>query len=318
MARQVLALEQVEVIFCDVDGTLEASGAPSPSSETVIAINGLRPNFVPVTGRTEEDADQMLDELPINYAIINGGTNIRRRGLDGSFDLVDDPGSEIYSPCFKPSVIRRVVARLAAISHQGDLRQIERAGRIILEDLPSQVFDGPLFEGAKDGLEVMRFVGSVLTPMPGPDGDVVDFHRESVRTALAHGGDPLLESIFLRGVSDPTRAASVAETISAEFQDEAVAYSVTAQNPEFNDVQVVGHRATKGHAVRELCRLEGWDPNSCVFIGDGMNDRAGFEAVGWGVAMGNAPDALKMAADLVIGAQSDGGLVEFLQKFSTV
>jgi Cof subfamily protein (haloacid dehalogenase superfamily) len=57
--------------------------------------------------------------------------------------------------------------------------------------------------------------------------------------------------------------------------------------------------ASKGAAFREYCALEGYAIDRAAAIGDGHNDLGLLEAVGFGIAMGNAPDELKAVADHV-------------------
>ena len=60
----------------------------------------------------------------------------------------------------------------------------------------------------------------------------------------------------------------------------------------------------------------GADPARTVAVGDGENDLGMLRLVGCGVAMGNAGDAVKRAADLVLerSNEEDGG-AEAVQRF---
>ena len=66
-----------------------------------------------------------------------------------------------------------------------------------------------------------------------------------------------------------------------------------------NNVEINHVRATKGEALLGLCRALRIDPSQAMAFGDGLNDIAMLQAAGVGVAMGNASDTVKAAADLV-------------------
>lgn len=51
-----------------------------------------------------------------------------------------------------------------------------------------------------------------------------------------------------------------------------------------------------------------------IAVGDGNNDLEILEAVGWGVAMANAPYQVREAADQVVGHCDDDGLAKFLER----
>ncbi|MGO2751738.1 MAG: Cof-type HAD-IIB family hydrolase [Pseudoclavibacter sp.] len=64
----------------------------------------------------------------------------------------------------------------------------------------------------------------------------------------------------------------------------------------------------KGSAILEVCRLKGLDQADTIGIGDSINDVEMLELTGVGVAMGNAPDAIKAHADQVTTGVDDNGV----------
>jgi hydroxymethylpyrimidine pyrophosphatase-like HAD family hydrolase len=50
-------------------------------------------------------------------------------------------------------------------------------------------------------------------------------------------------------------------------------------------------------------------------VGDDENDLEMIRHAGLGVAMGNAAEAVKAAADFITGSNADDGLVQALQQF---
>lgn len=72
--------------------------------------------------------------------------------------------------------------------------------------------------------------------------------------------------------------------------------------------------ATKEHAIRKACQLLGIDLADVTAFGDDIPDIGMLKLCGMGIAMGNAFDAVKEAADLVIGTNDGDGIAEYLEK----
>ena len=70
----------------------------------------------------------------------------------------------------------------------------------------------------------------------------------------------------------------------------------------------------KGTAVREILRYYGLTEEEAAAFGDGNNDIEMLRAVGTGIAMGNASEDLKAAADEVCGTAADDGVYFWCRK----
>jgi len=75
----------------------------------------------------------------------------------------------------------------------------------------------------------------------------------------------------------------------------------------------------KGTGIKKACELLGIDPSEVAHVGDGGNDVDAFRAVGYRVAIAQAPESLKAMADYVTGRPyGDGGaeaIHHILRKF---
>lgn len=71
---------------------------------------------------------------------------------------------------------------------------------------------------------------------------------------------------------------------------------------------------TKWSAIERLAAGWGIDDASICAVGDDVNDIAMIEAAGLGVAMGNAQEPVKVAADLVIPGHDEDGLVWLVER----
>ncbi|SEU19895.1 Cof-type HAD-IIB family hydrolase [Paenibacillus sp. NFR01] len=71
----------------------------------------------------------------------------------------------------------------------------------------------------------------------------------------------------------------------------------------------------KASGIREVCGLLGVKMSEVIAVGDSLNDIAAITEAGLGVAMGNAQDAVKEAADAVTASNNEDGIAEVIQKY---
>ena len=67
----------------------------------------------------------------------------------------------------------------------------------------------------------------------------------------------------------------------------------------------------KGAAIGQILRYFGLDASQAMAFGDNHNDLEMISAVGCGVAMGNATQALKDIADEICGPVSQDGIYHY-------
>lgn len=67
----------------------------------------------------------------------------------------------------------------------------------------------------------------------------------------------------------------------------------------------------KGNAVAAVLRHYGFSKDEAIAFGDGHNDIEMLEAVGMGVAMGNAKDEVKAKADFVCQSVENDGIYHY-------
>ena len=73
--------------------------------------------------------------------------------------------------------------------------------------------------------------------------------------------------------------------------------------------------ASKGHALKFLGEQYCIGPSEMIAIGDGMNDLSMIEYAGLGVAMANAPEELKRAADFVTLSNDEDGVAHAIDTY---
>ena len=97
----------------------------------------------------------------------------------------------------------------------------------------------------------------------------------------------------------------------AEFLPEELTVVQTA--PFY--LEVIPAVINKGQGLRDTCKALGIDPCDTVAFGDAENDIPMLRAAGTGVAMGNATEAVKAAADEVTHSNNEDGIATWLEKY---
>ncbi|MFL6557685.1 MAG: HAD family hydrolase [Bacillus sp. (in: firmicutes)] len=105
------------------------------------------------------------------------------------------------------------------------------------------------------------------------------------------------------------RTGTPSYELSALFKQEA---DIINWNDGF---ELVAPNVSKWSAIKSLLRAYRISPNEVVAIGDGPNDIEMLRHVGTGVAMGNASEEVKAAADFVTGHHENDGLAEFIERY---
>lgn len=91
-------------------------------------------------------------------------------------------------------------------------------------------------------------------------------------------------------------------------------HTFTARNTE-HLIDLIPEGIGKDSGIREVCEYFGISPEETMAFGDGENDIAMLRAAGIGVAMANAEDCVKAAADYVTDTAEKAGITKTLIHF---
>lgn len=127
------------------------------------------------------------------------------------------------------------------------------------------------------------------------------------------------ESIY----TDFTEFEMPALKMCVEIFDEGVAKALQEKLPEcdcvrFSDgywYKFTKKTATKENAILHLCQTCGITTDEIIAFGDDYADIGMLKLCGVGVAMGNAIDEVKAAADSVIGDNDHDGIADYLKSY---
>ena len=109
-------------------------------------------------------------------------------------------------------------------------------------------------------------------------------------------------------MSEPETIAIVQEKLKAKYNGRLNIYP---SKPTY--LEVMDPAGSKSNAVRFLIERMGIDRKDIIAMGDNYNDREMIQFAGMGVAMGNAPDEIKQAADYVTDTNNNDGVRKALE-----
>jgi len=282
----------LQVLAVDLDGTLISNyqDFDQPvSAENLAALRELREAGTRVlicTGRNEVSARSVLAragdaELAASDLILQNGA------------LVIEGGSgRLLASRHLP---RAEAARVLAVYREYSLEPLlfdshERGAALLYEREPAN----PRF-------------ALYLSIRAREDGDPDSLRRvDDLATHL--DVDPLaLATIDYRERIDPAREAM--EVLALPTARVALQGLIAwAGGPPAFFLEAFHRDVAKENAFADYCCLRGYDPARCGAIGDGHNDLELIRRVGLGVAMANAPESVRSAADHVAPPYNESGL----------
>jgi len=182
-------------------------------------------------------------------------------------------------------------------------------------------FTVPLpMQQAKDVLRILRrrpavqphlYVGDKVYIPAMTEATLIYEQKDNLRAEVA--GD-LVDWLTV----DPMKILMIGErpALQAVARDiDALPYQVNHVFSEINYLEVLPPGVSKGVALRAMAERLGVEREAIIAAGDNLNDLAMIEYAGLGVAMGNAPEALRARADFVAPSNDEHGLQEVIERF---
>lgn len=271
---------KIKLLALDLDGTLlNTEKEISPRDRA--ALDRAREAgilMVPVTGRPAQGLPRQVLELPgLRYAVTSNGATIR--------DLVTgETLLEMHLPAEKGLEV------LAACADFAMIREAFREGVGYLSQA-----DHAALCARYAGTALLDYVLDTREILPGT---VADFLRAD--------GRPIEELFFL---TDSTDTKARLRAALGDIQDIGFA------DPFPNDLEVIAGNIDKGKGLGFLLDHLGIAAEDVLAMGDGGSDIPLLQAAGIGVAMANATEAAKAAADFITTSCDEDGVAVALEKF---
>lgn len=114
-------------------------------------------------------------------------------------------------------------------------------------------------------------------------------------------------------IDTPELITAALPNVPAELKTK---YTIVQSMPFF--LEVMAKHVNKGQAIMELGQALHLQQNEIMAIGDERNDLSMIQAAGLGVAMGNAVDTVKAAADAITGTNTQNGVAQAIDQFTDI
>lgn len=283
-ARQVA--EQFRLIALDVDGTLlDSQGGVTAGTKAVLQKLAARGVHVALaTGRRYIIANFLppLLEIPL-YMILSNGAVIR-----------DHTGAITYESYLPSEWAWRAVAEARRLNLRSTVYENAAAGDRMLFDGDWRVHRGPQAAlKRRPELESLYVDLNTVTDLP----------------------DPI--EIVLWGSDDEMQ--SLAEALAATGLDYTLVFWRGRESSSFvrdgqSALEILGPETSKATALTWLCAHLGIAPAEVVAFGDDVNDIEMLRFAGLGVAVGNATQAARDAADEYTHNDDNEGVARTLRR----
>ena len=271
---------KIKLIALDLDATLLDS-QKKVSQRNLDALERARQMgilMVPVTGRPAQGLPQAVLDLPgLRYAVTSNGATVR--------DLLED--RYLLEKHLTPAKSLEV---LEACRDFAMIREVFREGVGYLTQA-----DYDILMARYAGTPMWEYVLGTRQVLPG-----------SIEDFLTQDDRPVEELFFL--TDSPETKEALRERLSS-LADIAFA------DPFPKDLEVMAGGIDKGETFLWLLDHLGIRPEETIAMGDGGSDIPLLRAAGIGIAMDNALDYVKAAADDVTASCDADGVAQALEKY---
>ena len=267
------------------------------------------------------------------------GTETEKRQMTYRFVVLDLDGT-VLDP--EKRITARVAAAVACVREAG-LRVVLCTGRMARSSekywrelrlrSPLIAYNGGMVKDLVDDRLLLHQPLDLRTTL-----EVAEFGRELGLNFQAYENDEMFVERDGEGVREYSRIYEVPYRIVGDFRSvlregatkllvpcvkeeipalqgrlrERFGPRIMLTESEGKHIEVCHPAVNKAVAIQFVVEREGGRREEVVSVGDGANDVEMLQWAGLGVAMGNASERVKQAADLVIGPNTDDGLAGFL------
>lgn len=173
----------------------------------------------------------------------------------------------------------------------------------------AQTHDLPIEFSVDSKLYLTQRSLDLQKPDPG-----LAFHRDTI---LANHGIVVdsLEPLCERNV-EKVNLLCISEEKREPVLEKLKSIAVSAVWSSRNCMEITHPEAHKGRGLEEACRILNIPEEATMALGDSGNDVAMLRRAGLGVAMGNAPEFVKAAADVVSDRYDEDGAAKAIERWA--
>jgi 5-amino-6-(5-phospho-D-ribitylamino)uracil phosphatase len=148
------------------------------------------------------------------------------------------------------------------------------------------------------------------------------FQREYLQAQLAHCrvvddiASPLAHGVLMLSImADGTNLQALRPVVEQTMGTRGRVHLLVNKNYQGYILEILQAGVSKWQALQQLAAQQGITPEEIMAVGDDDNDLDMIRYAGLGIAMGNAVDTVKAAADAITGSNAEDGLAQALERF---
>jgi len=148
------------------------------------------------------------------------------------------------------------------------------------------------------------------------------FQREYLADQLAHChivddiASPLAHGVLMLSImADGTNLQALRPVVEQTMGTRGRVHLLVNKNYQGYILEILQAGVSKWQALQQLAAQQSITPEEIIAVGDDHNDLDMIRYAGLGIAMGNAVDTVKAAADAITGSNAEDGLVQALERF---
>ena len=270
------------MLALDLDGTiLSSDGTVSQRTlDAVRAASAAGYRICVATGRNYTESRFAIERLSIRGECIFVG---------GAIVIDTATGRTLHRTAMDSAIAAEVCALFESLGHAAlALQDTFESGLdyLITKSIPIRLATRAWMDAMEMGIEYVPSLGSHL-------------HRHTLRVGVC---------------CETPEADAVMEQLQRHFGNRTMMHRLRVPGAQCEVVEVFDPAVSKWEGINFIIGRNHIAPHQVIAVGDDMNDLQMIQHSGLGVAMGNARPALKQAADLVIGENSENGLAVFLEE----
>ncbi len=292
-----------KLLCLDVDGTL-INNKGFISNETKNAINKIRSlgvRVVLVTGRSYQGIEKYLEELNLigedEYCIVSSGSVI----------LNTTNSKIIHSDCLTKDEVLYLYDKSKEFGLFFNIHDTT-SGKVYVDSLHNfSIFDAIINNMNIEEIDFKDMTDNILPTKItyiNEDSTILNdmkkiFHGIELNDYITINKDNFNSNLF-----------DDYSFLPKDFLN----YYCPCKTTKYS-LEISKNTVTKGHAVKKLASILNIDIKDVICVGDSGNDLEMIKVAGLGVAMENAYDEVKAAADYITSSNNDNGIVKVIDKF---
>jgi Cof subfamily protein (haloacid dehalogenase superfamily) len=269
------------LLALDLDGTLlDPYGALTDATrEAVAAARRAGMDVVACTGRRYRTAIPLVRELGLTgRVVVNNGAVVK------DIDSGETVASAYLSAELYPEALAMMAEAGAPLVYVD--RYEEQTDMLIERDAPTHPFQE----------------------------EYLDDHGGHARTVESLGTTVIEDVIMLSRMADADTLLPLRERVHARFGERVSTHLILNKNYQGHILELFSPASGKWSALARLADAAGIAPEEIAAVGDDANDAEMLRRAGLGIAMGNAVEEAKQAANLVVRSNAEGGAIEAIEK----